>query len=94
MKVELTNRGFQIIRFTDEYDVKCSLQKSSLATDDCIWLGCDEANPRVLVQDKGWQSIKMPEEYLADTRMHLTRNQVAELLPYLNHFVETGDINE
>ena len=39
--VETTERGFAIINFEDRYDFKCSLQKSSLATEDCIWFGVD-----------------------------------------------------
>jgi len=92
MKIEKTTRNFEIIKFTDEFNVKCSLQKSSLATEDSIWFGCNDANPRVLIKEQGWQPIKMPSEYLADTRMHLTREQVAELLPHLEAFVKTGDL--
>ena len=42
MNLETTNRGFVIGRFTDIYGEKCSIQKSSLATDDAIWLGVDK----------------------------------------------------
>lgn len=43
-KVEYTERGFQIIRFTDRYGEDCSLQQSSLADyeqpgSSAIWLG-------------------------------------------------------
>lgn len=34
-----TNRGFSIIEFTDFNKEECSIQKSSLATDHCIWNG-------------------------------------------------------
>lgn len=38
MEKTKTNRGFNIVRFTDSYGAICSLQKSSLATEntDCI----------------------------------------------------------
>lgn len=39
MKIEKTERGFALAEFTDRYGVKCSLQKSSLATEDAIWFG-------------------------------------------------------
>ena len=92
MKIEKTKRGFHIINFLDSNNVKCSLQESSAAEDDYIWLGCDDANPRKLVPYEGWQPIKMPEDYLADTRMHLNRDKVAELLPCLIQFVMTGNL--
>ena len=92
MIVEHTERGFARAEFTDLYGVKCSLQKSSLATDDAIWLGCNDADPRQLVYGQGWVPVAMPEEYVANTRMHLSREQVAELLPLLQRFVETGEI--
>ena len=42
MKKRTTGRGFDIYLFKDKYKNQCSLQKSSLATSDCIWLGVDE----------------------------------------------------
>jgi hypothetical protein len=92
MTITYTARGFSKIDFTDHYDVACSLQKSSLATEDAIWLGCNHANPRKLIPGNGWHPVEMPAEYVADTRMHLTREQVARLLPILQHFVATGEV--
>lgn len=92
MKVEATGRGFDLINFKDRYGVGCSLQKSSLFTEDCIWFGCDEADPKMMVSGKGWQPVKMPAEYIANTRMHLTQEQVRELLPFLEKFAETGEL--
>lgn len=92
MKVEHTVRGFDIVKFSDQYGVSCSLQKSSLATEDCIWLGCEDADPQVLIRGEGWQPVPMPDEYIANTRMHLTRAQVKALLPFLSRFVETGEV--
>lgn len=87
-----TSRGFSIITFNDRYGVECSLQKSSLATEDCIWFGCNDADPIVLIPGQGWTKIEMPEDYIANTRMHLSQEQVKELLPYLQKFVETGEL--
>lgn len=42
MKVGETARGFSRIEFADYNGEMCSLQKSSLATEDCIWLGVEE----------------------------------------------------
>ena len=36
-----TERGFRKGRFVDRYNDPCTIQKSSLATEDCIWLGRD-----------------------------------------------------
>lgn len=36
------DRGFLRGNFVDRYGEKCSIQKSSLAGEDCIWLGCDK----------------------------------------------------
>jgi hypothetical protein len=87
-----TNRGFDILEFLDLYEVPCSLQKSSLATEDAIWFGRNDASPRQLVPNKGWTPIEMPANYCADTRMHLTQDQVRALLPALQYFANTGDI--
>jgi hypothetical protein len=40
-----TNRGFVIGEFTDRYNKTCSIQKSSLAFEDCIWLGQADLPP-------------------------------------------------
>ncbi len=92
MKTRETQRGFAIAEFTDANDVKCSLQKSSVATEDMIWLGCSDANAKHLVQDKGWVPYPLPDELSFTTRMHLTREQVADLISALQHFVETGEL--
>ena len=41
MRMKRTERGFDLIEFADYYESQCSLQESSLATDDAIWLGVD-----------------------------------------------------
>ena len=92
MKPTTTARGFRCWTFTDRNGVECSLQKSSVATEDMIWLGCDEPNPKHLVQDQGWIPYPMSDSISTTTRMHLTRDQAAELLPLLRQFVETGEL--
>jgi len=87
-----TSRGFAKTTFADQHGVECSLQKSSVATEDCIWLGCNDANPRVLIQGAGWVPWPMPKEYVADTRMHLTREQAAFLAERLQRFADTGEL--
>ena len=48
MKLKFTQRGFPYISFKDFYGERCSLQKSSIATEDCVWLGVDsETLPRM-----------------------------------------------
>lgn len=87
-----TARGFMHLAFKDHYDIACSIQESSLATEAAIWLGCDDANPRHCVPDKGWQPVAMPEGTVTNTRMHLTQEQVKALLPALIHFAECGEL--
>ncbi|WYV99119.1 hypothetical protein Amme3_00123 [Pseudomonas phage vB_PpuM-Amme-3] len=104
MNISMTERGFSVIEFKDCYGEKCSIQKSSLASEDAIWFGVDDANPQIMASqalahgvdtDKtvGWVEYPLPKEVLLSTRMHLTREQVAELLPILQHFVNTGEIS-
>lgn len=96
-------RGFTTITFQDKYDTGCSIQKSSSATEDAIWFGVDDANPKILTTDArrfgiptnertGWVSYPIPDEVLLSTRMHLTQEQVARILPILQHFVNTGEL--
>jgi len=98
-----TIRGFDYIEFTDYYGNSCSLQKSSLATKDCVWLGINDPRPKVLAtqakalnistnETEGWVDYPIPADVSISTKMHLNREQVAELIPILQNFVETGDI--
>jgi len=42
MGISTTERGFDYVEFTDRYGQVSSLQKSSIATEDCIWLGIND----------------------------------------------------
>ncbi len=103
MKVTQTNRGFGIVNFTDYYGAKCSVQKSSLATEDAIWFGIDDAEPKIMAsaavrlgvettEKVGWIDYPIPKEVLLTTRMHLTRDQVIDLIPILTRFVKSGSL--
>lgn len=90
-----TERGFDISEFTDLYNNVCSIQKSSLAFVDAIWLGID--NPKLTIYEnetKGKYLVtEIPSNFSVNCRMHLNREQVAKLLPLLNKFVETGELS-
>lgn len=83
--MEETSRGFAIKNFTDANGVECSIQKSSIATDDLIWLGCNDLGLKEFKAGEGWRDIDLPSttkhHYVANTRMHLTREQANELIP-------------
>jgi hypothetical protein len=78
MKITIaaTERGFMAGDFEDLNGDKCSIQESSLATDDALWLGCN----------KGTHT----KEGECFARMHLNRETAAALIPLLQTFVETG----
>lgn len=101
MTLKQTQRGFDFVEFEDHNGVNCSLQKSSLATEDAIWLGVNDADPQIMAKDAaahgieteetvGWVPYPVPDAVLLKTRMHLTQEQVRQLLPYLNCFALTG----
>jgi hypothetical protein len=98
-----TERGFSLLRFKDKYDNDCTLQKSSLATEDAIWFGVENPNARILNYDAkklgikprdtvGWMSYPLPDEVSISTRMHLTQEQIKDLLPILIKFADTGEL--
>lgn len=98
MKKGKTLRGFAIKTFKDRNGVECKIQKSSLATEDAIWLGATSIGLREFVahRDPAWQDVELEQKeghhFIANTSMHLTRKQVKKLLPILQKFVETGEI--
>lgn len=100
-----TSRGFDLFVFEDLNSKVCSLQKSSVMGVEAIWLGISRAEPKILAsqagmfgvrtsQTTGWVDLSLPREVEIGTRMHLTQDQVAELLPILQRFVETGELSD
>jgi len=69
------DKGASKLSFEDDYKQKCSLQKSNSALDHKIWLGVDK--------DVNGKAVV--------ARMHLTQEQVKDLLPFLQKFADTGD---
>lgn len=98
-----TARGFALIHFQDYYGATIDIQKSSLATADCIWFGPSSADPKIMASKAqahgveteeacGWVPFPIPDDVLLTTRAHLSREMVAELIPILQHFVDTGTL--
>ena len=81
MEITKTKHGFDLIKFKDRYLERCSLEKSSLADEDAIWLGSDED-----------QQVHPVFGTKLSTRMCLNQEQVQELLPFLQRFADTGEI--
>lgn len=95
MNLERNQRGFKNGKFVDSYNNQCSIQKSSSAMDDFIWLGIDNPKLTVFKDESMGQYLEttLPKTWMVDSRMHLSREQVAELLPILQKFVETGELS-
>jgi hypothetical protein len=95
-EVGKTNRGFKLIKFTDRYDVPCTLQASSLAGESAIWFGAADIGLKHFKAGQGWRDVELVEtlddHYSANNRMHLTQDQVRDLLPFLKKFAETGEL--
>lgn len=102
-ELKWTDRGFRLYEFKDRNGCECSIQKSSVATEDCVWIGLDSASPKVLHGDatklgvehnatSGWVDYPIPEEVSLNTRMHLTREQAKVLSKQLEYFAETGEL--
>jgi hypothetical protein len=94
MNLKKNQRGFENGKFVDSYNNQCSIQKSS-AMDDFIWLGIDNPKLTVFKDESMGQYLEttLPKTWMVDSRMHLSREQVAELLPILQKFVETGGLS-
>ena len=51
MKLTKSNRGFSRFEFKDDYGEECSIQKSSSAEEDKIWLGVNNVKPCIMARD-------------------------------------------
>lgn len=82
MKKSKTNRGFRLYTFKDVYGEQCSIQKSSHAEKDQIWMGLDADEVRT--HHVTGQSLGM--------RMLIDRKLAAKIALKLAAFAETGEI--
>lgn len=51
LEYAFTKRRFPYVTFKDRYDAEYSIQLSSLATDNAIWFGVDNADPKIMARD-------------------------------------------
>lgn len=69
-----------------------------------VWLGLNDANPQVLCsqaesmglkreRDVGWQPYPIPDDVNLWTRMHLSRDNVRDLIGRLQHWLDTGEVS-
>ena len=78
--------------------MECRIQKSSLATEECIWLGASKLRVQEFVafRDPAWKDVEfentISHHFVGNESMHLSRKQVKKLLPILQRFVETGEV--
>jgi hypothetical protein len=94
MKKGKTQRGFDFCEFKDRNGNECSIQMSSIATENCIWFGIDEPKLTVFENEDMGKYIEttLPKNWMVEGRMHLSQKQVKEILPILQKFAETGEI--
>jgi len=69
-----------------------------------LWIGPDDANPKIMASKAamhgvkttattGWVPYPVPDEVLMNTRMHLHREHVQELVQVLNRWLESGTLD-
>lgn len=61
-KYSLTDRGFARLEFRDYNGMPCSVQKSSLAEVDCVWVGVDKQRMH-LTQEQGGDLAKVLKRF-------------------------------
>ena len=71
-------KGLSKISFEDDYKQPCSLQRSNAALENKVWLGVEKD-----INGK-----------IVNGRMHLTQEQVRDILPYLQKFADTGELSD
>jgi len=79
VEVKVTARGFDLIEFEDDNGEKCSLQKSSSALEDKIWLGIDQAKilefyPMPRDTNESWFEIS--KEEVEEKLKHRPQNEI------------------
>ena len=100
---EKTSRGFALVDFKDANGVECSLQTSSALNFGYadglgnvpwtyhLWIGCNGPNPKIMKYGEGWVPYELPEGVSCTTRMHLTRDQVSDLIESLQAWLDSDE---
>ena len=68
-----------------------------------LWIGPTDANPRIMashaakngiatIETTGWVKYQIPEDVLLTTRMHVSREQVGEIIKHLQAWLDTGSL--
>ena len=74
MEFKPTKAGLLRAEFKDRFGSECSVQESSMAGEECIWVGVEV----------DFNGVEVPQ------RMHLTREMARDLIEVLRHFARTG----
>lgn len=107
-KYDKTVRGFGVVSFKDYYGSECSVQESSIVEPECVWVGVNDVQPKIMKRDahkfgiqlpegeevSGWMSFPIPDEVLLSSRMHLNKDQVESLIKILQNWLETSTVGE
>lgn len=93
MKHSKTNRGFGLVEFKDRDGNDCNIQISSLATEDCVWMGFKKVEAVVLDLGIGrWVNYPIHPDVQLNNRMQLNGTQCKQIIKVLQTFVETGEL--
>lgn len=89
--------GSKFALFKDLNEQECSLSVSRIETTRAVYFGVDEPEMKIRKRSLTDGSLKNvdflpPVELKVSSRMLLTQEQVKELLPMLQKFVDTGEL--
>lgn len=73
-----TQRGFGLMEFKDINGDQCSIQESSVATKNCLWLGCDHETVHPVTGER------------CGARMHLDVKLAKQIINTLQKWVDSG----
>ena len=100
IELDSTQRGFAIGEFKDAYGTECVIQQSS-SVEPRIWLGAKKLEVKEFVafrEPEAWVTLEfentMEHHFVGNERMHLSQENVKQLLPLLQRFAETGELYE
>jgi len=99
MEIKKTIRCFAVAEFSDAKGTPCSIQESS-GDGPAIWFGAKQIGLKEFVANRvpAWKEISKCDEsdirhhHVANNRILLTQEIVKELLPILQRFAETGNL--
>ena len=94
LRETIDNRGLKVIEFRDICDIEFSIKK---CPNELLQININDSEPSILKYDpddnrEEWIDYSIPEDTYVNIKIHLSKEQVKEIIPILCNYAYTGEL--